>query len=494
MSNALKRALLLSMEGVGENEASEGEISEILAMAEPLKPIEGDGIGAITEGIAASNNVTNVLEDIAATAEEKGEGVEAPAMEALAYTLNSVLRSHGVRLTAASLESDSAQGQAKRISEVAMKAATGMRQQLAVSVEASVGELRQTVQQKAGVLSKSKNALGSAISKINGRAKELEASPVQLSHAGIYDFLHRSGAPLSDLKGAMKQDLEVIETLRNILVEFTKEYDGLAALKDATSEAGVQTFLKYLATMNYMSSFGQVDGAQLLGNGQLTVQDESVHEVAGSTILDLSYGATKNDGSKNTLGQRALSSSWRAGLGLVVGGAVGSIVGMSTVGAAIGASAGVYKGVKAADYKVRGNETQSHTSVADVLEFLKDAQKVCEYSSDILKFVNTAAADDQKARQYMKTLVATIDKDDKFATAAFNVGGAVLSALAKSRGIGIDAPVIKSHKQQLQESVGDMLDNTHMAYVSVLDALATHCFVCVTGSMEVADAIVKAEA
>lgn len=508
MSNALKAALAASLENDGavdENSVVAEVLEEIVAVSEQEIPDPQ----AVIEAAQQSTDIAEVLEVIAdnavAAVEPEADGMtqneeqQSVAVESAAFALNMVLSSHGVRLKSDSMESDSVKGRAARVAAIATDAAIGARENLSASVEAFATDVRETVQDQLKVLGKSRSAIQAAIAKISSKSKELDANGVTLNYKGIYDFLHRGGAPVTSLKDALKEDIKFLQDLKGSINDLSKDYTAAVSKADGTSEEGVKKFADAISQMSWQSEMGKYEGRSLLGNGLVTTEAGDMGVYGTYVAMDIDYGTTDNDGSRTSTGRRLWGATKGGALGGLLGGMAGAMLGGAfgvpgvglVVGGALGAAPGAAMGAKSADYKERGSKTDVTNSAADLVAFLKDCLVICDMVSDLSRLVAIGTEDDAKARSFLKSLMATIENKGAMASVAINLVGSIAMNMANNNRTGYQT-LHKTDKQRLQETVTALLDNAEIGYTSMLQVMATHMLTCVQGSLAVATKVVEA--
>lgn len=417
--------------------------------------------------------------DVSKPADVVAEAATPVSMEALAYSLQTVLRSHGVKVPASSMESGEDQG--ANVARLAFNTAVRLREHKTVSIESATAAMRSDISSKMGAIAKTKTAMNQAISKINSNAKYIDGSAVELTHRGINDFLHRQGEPVLELKDALKPDIKAMEALKGILKSMGSTYDHLLTTNAAADESDVKKFITGLGLLNQGKLFDGLDGTQLLSNGSINRQDDQ--EVP---YLEISYGEMAND-SKGIQKYASVPSGVVTGAlaGAALGGPVGALVG-GFAGAAIG------HGIK---FLGNGKNTASSNSAADVVSFLKDAQRMCDLIQGVGDLLSAAHACDTRARQYVKMLMITMKSSnaDNMKVVGVNVltsllGAVVLHKTGSYNSIGSNK--MQTEEQRVGGAMHDLLDANYEGYHSVGYSLIEHVFTCVDGAAKVAQNII----
>jgi hypothetical protein len=506
MSRKLSMALRASMESdeVVAADAIDQAIEENNSI-----DLTGPSPADLRDQIESTNNIIEVLDDIGIAAsvvkvpeadgtivnpEVEGVVVEsndvaqgAPvSMEALAYTLQTVLRSHGVSISSASLESGNGQDQGQKVSELAFTTAANMRKHVSVTLESATSDMRGTINQKASAIAKTKAALNQAISKINASSKAIDQSPITLTHRGINQFLFRDEAPVLELKGAMKPDLEAMSKLKDIVKQMANTYDHLYTNDKALDESDVKKFIAGLAMLHTGKLFNGLDGVTLLHGGTLVRLDDE-----DTPYVVCEYNKDTNDG--NALQRHA--SKIGAVAGVVIGGAIGSAVG-GGMGIGAGAAVGVWSGLaagKALGEIGNGKNTHSTNTPADLVAFLKDALAMCDMVQGVGDLLSNVEASDKRARNYANVLITSLSNNDNMKVIGVNVLVGVLSAVVAhktGRSIGAGGNVMETEAERVRGTMFRLIDGNYEGYHSVACTLIDHVFICVDAAAKIAKNVI----
>lgn len=510
MSNKLKHALRASME------SDEVPVAQSLdAAIEENNSIDLSGPTAaeLHDHIESTNNVIEVLDDIGIAAqvvkvpEEDGtvinpevEGevidsvavgagggmVDAPvSMEALAYTLHTVLRSHGVTLSASSLESGADQGQ--RVAALAHSTATNLRRELSVALENATADMRSSLIDKNSAITKTKAALAQAIAKINASSKSIDQSPITLTHRGINQFLFRDGEPVLELKDAMKGDLAVMEKLKKAVLEMGSIYDHLYT-SDDVGETNVKKFVAGLAKLHTGAIFNGLDSETLLNGGMIHRAEEEE-----SPYIFCEYNFTTNDGNWAQRHANKIGATIGAAAGAAGGAALGGVV-IGLGGAFVGGVAGAMAG-KALGEIGNGRNTHSTNSPADLVAFLKDAMTMCDMVKGLSDLLGSVESADKRARQYATTLASSLTStNDTLKVVGVNILVGVLSAAVAhktGRGLGpTGAGGMKTEAETIRETMMGLIDGNYEGYHSLAVTLIDHVFLCVDAAAKMAKNVI----
>lgn len=497
MSKFLQQALRASLEA--DDAFAPVDLGQVIQENSEID-LTGPTPAELHDQVTSADNIIEVLEEIgeaAATAvapeadgtivnpEAEGEvveseGVVAPvSMEALAYSLQNVLRSHGVKVPAASMESGEDQG--ANVARIAFNTAANLRAHKTVSIESATSDMRADISSKMGAIGKTKSALNQAISKVNSSAKLIDGQSMELTHRGINTFLFRQGEPVLELKDALKPDIKAMEALKGVLKTMGGMYDHLLVKNDSVTESDVKKFIDGLGLMNQDKMFQGLDGTQLLFGAQIVRSEEE-----DTPYLEIDHPTLVANDAKGI-------QKYGAYVGTIIGAGVGSIAG--PLGAGAGAGVGALAG-QALKQVGNGKNTKSQNTAADLISFLKDAQHMCDMIQGVGDLLSAAQASDTRARNYVKVLMSTMasSQNDKMKVIGINVLTSVLGAVVSHKtgyNNSIGSNKMQTEEQRIGGTITDLLDNNYEGYHSVGYSLIEHIFDCVDGAAKVAQNVIE---
>jgi hypothetical protein len=512
------------------NEAIEQTLEATASSADDTGPTVAD----MKDQIESTDNVASVLETIGDAALSTPETTEQPladgqienpapngevvtstgvavppSMESLAFALQSVLASHGVALRGPAMESGEGQGEA--IARVAHTTAANLRSNLEVSLEDTTKFAIGYLEARAKLVNQTKSALTQAIQKCNGKKAELDESPAVVNQKGIFQFMHRDGEFVEDLAGAFSTDMKVLQQLHDIIVKGAGLYDHLKT--GDTSEGAVEKFLAGLADINLGKELDKFDGAKLLGDKTVSVIPADKNDGWGIVEVNVTSGGSKSDGSKVGLagaahivksigkgathgmvhlgaqyliigtGVGAALGGNAAGVAGAVGGGAGLGIVMGTAGAIAGTVGGLVGGAIGGAITAKGSQQGKETNVpvklADLISFLKDAEKMCDLAKDIPAAMNKVNAADKEARVYARTIGA--DTSEGFLDKALTKVG-----MYKSDGRRMVST------SENGKRVMEVMNGNYYTWLAASELLIIHLLDCVNTALKIAQVVVKA--
>lgn len=459
------------------------------------KENEESSFSQLAEETGAANNVIGVLDNIAKDA-EIGTGV---AVESLNYALTAVLNSHGAKLKTTSLENLSNEDASKQIIAKANDAIGIVRKDLSVTTEDYLSDIRYNINSKLNLVIRAQSTLNQSLSAIEHKRKHIEENGVDVNYHGIYDFLHREGRLVPDLGDCLKPDIIVLQNLKKVLLSITEDMKHQLLHINPRDKNALSQFCKGVRYMNFGGKLNSVNGYRLLNNGRLNLVELCFDEEGDieTSVLEVAYDKTSNDGSKNTLKEN-IKSGILVGLPFMIGGAIaGTALGGAIGGVAGGVLAGAggaYMGVQSSDHKMRGTETTNNIALNSAIAFIDDAVIISQGQKDLQKMLDIVTHDISIIRGLAKEILKNVD-DNLILTILINTLGQIATDQINSKkGEGeekIEYQRVKSNKEIAQELLDDYVTSLYYSYVSVLDVLVDHSFVCIKNTLEVASRLSK---
>lgn len=474
-------------------------VSSLEDLLDEAKAIAENDDGASIAGLAdetkAAYNVVNVLDDIATDAVDNNV-----AVESLNYALNAVLKSHGSKKLLTSVESLDKADAVKVIHTKSLESAAFIKEQLVATTEDYLGDIRYNINSKLNLTLRAKHSLDQSLHTIESKRKHIEANGVDINYHGIYDFLHRDFRPVTDLGQCLKPDMLVMQNLKKVLDVINSDMQHQLLHINPRSNDALKQFCNGVKYMNFGGKLNSVNGYRLLGNGFLSLLTRrfDVEEEIDTYILDVSYRRTANDGSKNTLGAN-IKTAALVGLPFIIGGAVvGGVmtgnVGGAVVGGAVGGVIGGAAGWNESNRSMRGTQTNVNVGLNPAIEFIKDASTICDSQKDLMKYLDKVGHDIAIIRGLAKEILRNVDDNLLLVILINTLGQVATDHINSKKGEGeekLEYTRIKTNKEIAQELLDDYVTSIYYSYVSVLDALVDHSFVCVKNTLEVASRLAK---
>ena len=502
-SEQMRKALKVSLEGEGSDVPEEVVIQSLQELqASDVVPtlVVADAVRAQEGGLALADAIDAVAERTLEIDETADDALILASVESLNFSLVNLLKSHDINVKGVSLESHATGVDAL----AALKAQTSAHSQvihktLRASLESSYDASVKSAGEIAAFEEKSKQVLTQAISKITAKQKELETTGVTLNYKGLYGFLQYNNAPVFELAPAMVRELATVKKLMDLLSRLTKFHDKLASMARSIGGDGkkeLQAFVSTMMDFDIERELKAVEGFHLLQNG-VTLKSNT-EDYAGDedvdaygpiyAILEIYYMGAFSDGSKASVKDRIVAGFKGAAIGGAMAGIFGAAVGSApglVIGGGVGAAAGAMVGVSGANQKVVGSNTNSTTSVKDVISFLKSNVEMAGLAKELASSMNDVASDAAKVANYFEMFVGLMDTQRDAMLEMVGIVGKLVG-VDGSKGDG------DTQMRNMRRMVRERLDSLYALHMSVAEATSAHAWLCTKHSLIVAEALVSA--
>lgn len=502
-SEQMRKALKVSLEGEGSDLPEETVIQSLQELqASDIRPalVVADAVRAQEGGVALADAIDAVADRAAEIDEAADDALILASVESLNFSLVNLLKSHDIRVKGVSLESHgTGAGALHDLKTQLASHSTAVQTTLRASLESSYDASVKSAGEIAAFEEKSKQVLNQAISKITAKQKDLETNGVTLNYQGMYGFLQYDNAPVLELAPAMVRELATVKKLMDLLERLTKFHDKLAGMARSIGGDGkkeLKDFVSAMMDFDIERELKAVEGFHLLQNG-VTVKsntedytgDQDVDSYGPVySVLEIYYMGSGTDGSKASIKDRILGG-FRGGIkGMVIGGVVGALVGNApglTIGGIGGGAIGTLVGVTGANSKVLGANTNSTTSVKDVIAFLKSNVEMAGLAKDLASSMNDVASDAAKVANYFEMFVGLMDTQRDAMLEMVGIVGKLVGAEG-GKGDG------DSQMRNMRRMVRERLDSLYALHMSVAEATSAHAWLCTKHSLVVAEALVTA--
>lgn len=502
-SEQMRKALKVSLEGEGSDVPEEVVIQglqELMTSDVTPELIVADAVRAQEGGIALADAIDAVADRAMEIDEAADDALILASVESLNFSLVNLLKSHDINVKGVSLESHgTGAGALADLKTQLASHRTAVQSTLRASLESSYDASVKSAGEIAAFEEKSKQVLTQAIAKITAKQKELEATGVNLNYKGLYGFLQYDSAPVLELAPAMVRELATLKKLMDLLNRLTKFHDKLASMARSIGGDGkkeLQAFVSTMMDFDIERELKAVEGFHLLQNG-ITLKsntedytgDEDVDAYGPVyAILEIYYQGSGSDGSKASIKDRVVAGFKGALVGSTLAGLFGAMVGSApglVIGGVAGGTIGTLAGVTGANQKVVGTNTNSNTSVKDVIAFLKSNVEMAGLAKELASSMNDVASDASKVANYFEMFVGLMDTQRDAMLEMVGIVGKLVG-VDGSKGDG------DTQMRNMRRMVRERLDSLYALHMSVAEATSAHAWLCTKHSLVVAEALVTA--
>lgn len=474
-------------------------LEDLLDAAEYVEASDsGATVTDVIDNKVGAANLISSLTDIEDMSEPSNDN---PSLETVSVALRSILKSHGAEPKRFSLEDRRTISRESIVNETKL-AIEHVKKDLQISNESYGSDIRKDINKRYSILSNGKQTLEVALKDIGKNRAQIEQNGVTINHKGFYNFLFIDGVQVKGLGNALKADISALQRLRKMIDEFSKEIHRLTLTTEPKDQRAYKDFVNSIIGLNVERRCRELNGRSLLNNGKIKVISYNDEDIAPWAAMEVNYSDPEGDGSKASFGERfskglkhaaaggMIGGLVGAGVGFIIGGPLGAGVGAGVGSASIGGLGGV-SGVRAADKPHQGSNTDSRITLDEALNFIKDGIIIADDLHTLEDILSKAEKDLAGLEKLSKDIIRNV-KDDAILVGFINAFGSIAHDKRKRDNPNIgEYERIKTHKETVTELLNEHIQSVEWGYLSMVDVLVHHSFICVKNTMEIANRLSK---